>query len=154
MISLNEMRCAILLFASVFCTASTEAKEYVGEEEAIIEVDEAMVAVLNQRDVETWLTYWAEDGSMWPHCAPRVRGKKAIGEYIQGFVSIPTFVVTDDLETVVVADSGELGYVTYSYRIGNPLLEAGKDLSVFRKDKAGYWKLYIDMWSTDNPPCE
>jgi ketosteroid isomerase-like protein len=153
MVTLTEMRCVTLLFVILFCAATTQAKEYIGEEKAIVDVDEAMVAALNQRDVETWLTYWSEDGSMWPHCAPKVIGKAAISEYIQGFVSIPTFVVTHDLETVVVADSGELGYITYSYQIGNPLLEAGKDLSVFRKDETGSWKIYIDMWSTDKPPC-
>ena len=128
--------------------------QFSGEQKLIVEVDEAMLEAANQRDVESWLSHWSEDGAMWPHCEPRVVGKEALREYISGFFSIPTFTVSHDIESVVVADSGDLGYITYSYRIGDPLIEAGKDLSIFRKDSEGNWKIHIDMWSTNEPPCQ
>ena len=53
------------------------------------------------------------------------------------------------LESVVVAQSGDLAYVTYTYEMGNPVAERGKDVSIYRKEPDGSWKLIIDMWSPD-----
>ena len=80
-------------------------------------------------------------------------GKEAIREYIRGYVTLPTFAVAHHIETVVVANSGDLAYATYSYEMGNPVAERGKDLTVYRKDDDGVWKVAIDMWSTDAAPC-
>ena len=68
-------------------------------------------------------------------------------------MTLPTFAVAHHIETVVVANSGDLAYVTYSYEMGNPVAERGKDLTVYRKDGDGAWKVAIDMWSTDTAPC-
>ena len=147
-VRLIAIGCALFLSAQ-----SLQAKEFSSDENAIRGVDANMVAALNARDVDRWLSNFADDGAMWPHCAPRVVGKEAIRQYIGGYVTLPTFAVAHYLETVVVANSGDLAYVTYTYEMGNPVAETGKDLTVYRKDGDGSWKVVIDMWSTDSAPC-
>ena len=76
----------MMAFGSVLLLAawSLQAKEYSSDETAIRGVDADMVAALNDRDVDRWLSNFSDDGAMWPHCAPRVVGKEAIREYIGG----------------------------------------------------------------------
>jgi uncharacterized protein (TIGR02246 family) len=140
--------CALLV-----SSPSLNAKEHSSDENAIRSVDTDMVAALNARDVDRWLSHFAEEGAMWPQCEPRVVGKEAIREYIQAYVTLPTFAVAHHIESVVVADSGDLAYVTYTYEMGEPVAERGKDLTVYRKVGNGSWKVAIDMWNTNAPPC-
>lgn len=140
--------CALLL-----CAGFLQANEFDSDENAIRRVDADMVAALNARDVDRWLSNFGDDSAMWPHCAPRVVGKEAIRQYIGGYVKLPTIAVAHHIETVVVANSGDLAYLTYNYEMGDPVAERGKDLTLYRKDSDGSWKVVIDMWSTDAPPC-
>ena len=125
----------------------------VGDEHVLRRADAELVSALNARDVDRWLTYFADDAAMWPHCEERVIGKDALRNYIQQYVSLPTFKVVHHIETVAVANSGDLAYMTYTYEMGDPVVERGKDLTIYRKVDDGSWKVVIDMWSTDAPPC-
>ena len=120
------------------------------DEQGIRNVDADMVAALNARDVDRWLSHLADDAEMWPPEAERVAGKQTIRDMISGFISSPTYAVTHDIESVVVAESGDIAWVTYSYTMGNPVFTSGKDLTVYRKDD-GEWKMVIDMWSPNEP---
>jgi ketosteroid isomerase-like protein len=91
---------------------------------------------------------------MLPPNGPPVVGKDAIREVLSVFIS-PDFQVRHDMDEVVVSLGGDLSYVSYSYELtftgpeGTPVTEAGKDISIYKKDADGSWKLAIDMWSSN-----
>ena len=114
---------------------------------AIRKVDAEMVSALNARDVDRWLTFFASDAKMLPPDAPAVVGKEAIRKMIAEYLAAAGFAVAHHLESVVVSKGGDLAYVSYSYDMGNPVTETGKDISLYRKESDGSWKLIIDMWS-------
>ena len=136
--------CALVLLCSTFPARASSA-----DEQEIRRIDSELVATLNAREIDKWLSYFADDGEMWPPSAPCVVGKDAIRKMIEGYAATPTFAVAHHLESVVVAQSGDLAYVTYTYEMGNPVAERGKDVSIYRKEPDGSWKLIIDMWSPD-----
>jgi uncharacterized protein (TIGR02246 family) len=111
-----------------------------------------MVAAGNAHDIDAWLAFIADDARMLPPGAPPVVGKDAIRDLVNAFMSAGV-VVTHNLEDVVVSKGGDLAYVSYSYELtftgpeGTPVTETGKDISIYKKDADGSWKLAIDMWS-------
>ena len=129
------------------------------ERAAIQTVDSQMVSALNGRDLERWLSFLADDASMLPPNAPAVTGKSAIRTLLSELMAIPNFEVAHHPGTVEISRSGDLAYVHYSYELtikasaGEAVMQRGKDVSVFKKQSDGSWKLLIDMWSSDEPPA-
>ncbi len=140
----------VLLIAVAGCS-SNEA-DVAADEAAIRQVDRDMVAAGNAHDIDAWLAFIADDARMLPPGAPPVVGKDAIRDLVNAFMSAGV-VVTHNLEDVVVSKGGDLAYVSYSYELtftgpeGTPVTETGKDISIYKKDADGSWKLAIDMWS-------
>ena len=93
-----------------------------------------------------------------PPNAPTVEGKDAIRQFLGGFIAIPSFTVSHHPDTIVVSSGGDLAYLSYAYELtvrdsqGTPVIEKGKDVSVFRKQPDGAWKLVVDIWSPNQPP--
>jgi uncharacterized protein (TIGR02246 family) len=126
------------------------------EEAAVRQVDHDIVVAGNAHDIEGLLECVADDARMLPPNAPPVVGKDAIRDVAAAMLS-PEFEVRHDLDEVVVSRGGDLAYVSYSYELtftgpeGTPVTETGKDISIYKKDASGSWKLAIDMWSSNEP---
>lgn len=124
------------------------------DEDAIRIVDCEMVAALNSRNLEKWLSFLAEEVRMMPPNEPILEGIPAIREIVTELLSLPNFSVThNSADRIVVSDSGDLAYISYSYALtvpdsqGASKTEKGKDISIFQKQSDGSWKLVVDMWS-------
>ena len=154
------MRKLLLLFAlfPLLTLAACAAGEVdvAAEEAAVRQVDRDIVVAGNAHDIEGLLDCLADDARMLPPNGPPVVGKDAIREVLSVFIS-PDFQVRHDLDEVVVSRGGDLAYVSYSYELtftgpeGTPVTEKGKDLSIYKKDAGGPWKLAIDMWTSTEP---
>lgn len=149
---------ATLLIIVAGCTSNDV--DVAADEAAIRQVDHDMVAAGNAHDIDAWLAFVADDARMMPPGAPPIIGKDAIRDLVNEFMSAGVE-VTHNLEDVVVSRGGDLAYVSYSYELtytgpeGTPVTETGKDISIYKKDADGSWKLAIDMWSeneTHSPP--
>ncbi len=147
-----------LFVTAVVATGCAKLPDIAADEASIRKTDSDMVAALNARDVDRWLTFFASDAKMMPPGAPPVAGKEAIRKLIAELMTIPNFAVAHHLESVVVSRSGDLAYVSYSFELtvkdakGQPVTERGKDISVYKKESDGSWKLAVDMWSENQPP--
>jgi len=145
----------LLPLATLAACASGEV-DVAAEEAAVRQVDRAIVAAGNAHDIEGLLDVIADDARMLPPNAPPVVGKNAIRELAGALVS-PDFRVRHDVDEVVVSRGGDLAYVSYAYELtftgpdGTPVTETGKDISIYRKEAGGPWKLVIDMWSSNEP---
>jgi uncharacterized protein (TIGR02246 family) len=152
-IEMRPMPFLVAAAALMVGAGSVRAQDIAADEVAIRSVDTEMAAALNAHNVDRWLTFFASDAKMMPPCAPAAVGKDAIREFISEYVATPGFSVAHHLESVVVSKGGDLAYVSYSYELtvkdaaGKPVAEKGKDISLYRKEPDGSWKLIIDMWS-------
>jgi len=128
----------------------------IADKTAIRELDREMVDALNARDIDRYLSFFADEAIWMPPNSPAVVGKASIRELVSQLLEIPDYTVTHHPHTIKVSISGDLAYLFYVYEFlvkeakGETVIERGKDISVFEKID-GSWKLVIDMWNSDTP---
>lgn len=129
------------------------------EDEATIRsAIEAWAAAAEAKDIDAFVSVYAEDGVVMLGGAPDMSGVEAIRGGIGGLMEDPNFALTFDPDAVVVARSGDMAYelgpysLTLSDADGNPVTEQGRYVVVWGK-RNGEWKVLIDAPLSD-PPAE
>lgn len=124
---------------------------------AILEVERRAREAAEAKDLERYVSFYADDASLfWPG-APMVTGRAAIREFMRAFLSIPAFSLSFETAKVDVSRAGDLAYsygtnkVTLVDPIGNRMKDRGKYLTVYRKQPDGTWKVMADMGNSDLP---
>lgn len=133
------------------------AQNDTNDADALRAADVAWSRSYETKDLEKAVAFCDDQGSLlWPN-TPRVNGKDAITKATANAFAIPGFNLKWHPDQVAVARSGELGYTTGAYTwtfkdaSGNPTLDKGKYLSVWKKQPDGSWKVLLDMFNTDLP---
>jgi ketosteroid isomerase-like protein len=138
----------IASIAGIFLQCSTPATGN-GKEE-IINTDKAFSTLSKEKGMKhAFLQYASEDVVILRENSLPQKGKIAMVERFSTF-SDTGFMLTWEPQFADVAASGELGY---SYGIftsvskdegGNPVIEKGTYVSVWKKDNEGNWKFVLD----------
>ena len=109
------------------------------------------------KDVDTVLSFFADDASVLSPNAPIVTGKEAIRARLSEEYSGPGFAISWQTTKVEVSRSGDLAYSHGTYEVtvnvpeGNPVTDKGKWVTVWEKQPGGTWKVVIDIWNSDGP---
>ncbi len=109
------------------------------------------------KDVDSVLSVFADDASLFPPNAPIVTGKEAIRARVSEWHSGPRVAISWQTTKVEVSRSGDLAYShgTYEETVndpeGNPVTDKGKWVTVWEKQPDGTWKVVADIWNTDQP---
>ncbi len=109
------------------------------------------------KDVDTVLSFFADDASSFPPNASIVTGIEAIRARLSEEYSGPRFAISWQTTKVEVSRSGDLAYshgtheVTVNDPEGNPVTDKGKWVTVWEKQPDGTWKVVVDIWNTDQP---
>jgi uncharacterized protein (TIGR02246 family) len=118
----------------------------------------AWVKDAGSKDVDKFLSYYADDATVLFPNAPAISGKADIRAALQPMFSDPNFAIQFGPTKVDVAKDGDLGYTqgTYSMLMTDPKTKAstmdrGKYLTIFKKQADGSWKSVEDMISSDMP---
>lgn len=134
---------------------AVEAADLAGEMNALgQEVDRAIVA----GDLETGLSFYADDAILLPNYGEKLAGKKAIRERMLADrakgVRIQSF-------TGLVDHAWECGGMvytvgTYAMSVGRPGTERpigdrGKFITIWRRESSGQLRIVYDIWNTDIP---
>jgi ketosteroid isomerase-like protein len=124
---------------------------------AIKDVETNWVKTAATKDVDAFVTYYADDASVLMPNAPLFTGKPAIKESLKPLMSDPNFSVTFMPTRVEVSKSGDLGFTQGPYKMtfsdlrGNKFEDEGKYLTVWRKLPDGSWKAVEDTFMSDLP---
>jgi uncharacterized protein (TIGR02246 family) len=124
---------------------------------AIKDVETAWVKTAATKDVDAFVTYYADDASVLMPNAPLFTGKPAIKESLKPLMTDPNFSLTFMATKVDVSKSGDMGYTQGPYKMsfsdqrGNKFEDEGKYLTVFRKQADGTWKSVEDTFMSDLP---
>jgi ketosteroid isomerase-like protein len=144
-------RTAILLvMAAVACTARADLD---AERGAIAVADSAWLSAVQAGDIDSALSFWAEDARVVaPGEAPYV-GRDAIRQMLLDGLATPGFSVTWETTDIVVAPSGEFAYSfgTSAFTVPSPdgalaTLE-GQGVVVWRRGDDGRWRCVVDIWN-------
>jgi uncharacterized protein (TIGR02246 family) len=144
-------RSAILLvIAAVACGPRAD----LDAERAAIEVaDRAWLAAAQAGDVDSTLSFWAEDARVIGPGEPPIIGRDAIRQMLLDGLATPGFSVTWETADIVVAPSGDFAYSfgTNAFTVPSPdgglaTLE-GQAVVVWRKGDDGRWRCVVDIWN-------
>jgi uncharacterized protein (TIGR02246 family) len=126
-------------------------------EAAIRAADAAGLKAAQAKDVAGATANYADDASWLPPNAPIVQGKEAIRNAWAQFLSIPGLKIDWQIIKVDVSQAGDMAYTLYKYNMtmagpnGSPINDRGKDMSVWKKQSDGAWKMVADTFNSDLP---
>lgn len=126
------------------------------DENAIRQADLDWSKAAAGKDIEKVLSYYAEDGAVYPPNAPMAAGKPAIRVAWTGMINLPGFGISWAPSRVEAAKSGDVGWSTGTYNLtlnvpGTPANDHGKYVVVWKKQSDGNWKVVADIFNSDVP---
>jgi uncharacterized protein (TIGR02246 family) len=151
-----------LVFLLCF-TFSCQQAEEVAEEpvvdisadvEAINEIWNQYATAMNTGDFDLWISLWEDDGIQMPPDAPAVFGKEQIR--IVNEKKFEPFEVNVTINNEEVQIEGDLafsrgtGTISLTPKAGGETISMiGKYLTILKKQKDGFWKIYCDCFNFD-----
>jgi uncharacterized protein (TIGR02246 family) len=158
-------RCALIIVLSVWalvgCAKPGPSASGVGATAATRSAVEAATAAFHQalrtNDVETFLSYVAEDVLLMPPGEAVVRGKDAMRAWYEGFLSHyrTSSLILSDRE-VLVGDGWAVELGTYEWGLapvngGDPVLDRGNYMQVWKPQPDGRWQFLREIWNSSLP---
>ena len=147
--------CLIVILTG--CMNMTPHDTSEADKKAIKDVESAWVKTASGKDIDAFVSYYADDAQLLMPNAPLFTGKPAIKEALKPMMADPNFSITFMSTRVEVSKSGDLGYtqgpykMTFSDQRGNKFEDEGKYLTVFHKLADGSWKAVEDTFMSDLP---
>jgi len=130
----------------------------VNESEALMQADRDFDKATAETGVEGWVSYFAEDGQMFPAGAEMVSGRQAIREAMAPAFGNPEFSLRWQPLGADVSRGGDLGYTYGTYVAkgpgpqGNVVERHGKYVSIWKKQADGSWKVVVDIGNSSPAP--
>jgi uncharacterized protein (TIGR02246 family) len=125
--------------------------------QAVRELEREAREAAEAKDLDRYVSFYADDAVLfWPG-APMVRGRAGIREFMQAYLSMPTFSLSFETAEVHVSRAGDLAYSYGTNRVslvgpnGEHVKDRGKYLTIYRKQPDGTWKVVADMGNSDLP---
>lgn len=116
-------------------------------EDVLLEMDLQFARDAKTKGLEGWLSYFADDATIFPSGLPVISGIEDIRKYYEKTAFDPRNLSWKP-EKGEMSDSGDLGF-TYGYwEIRNEqgkIRSKGKYLTVWRKNSEGNWKVVADI---------
>ena len=123
------------------------------ERAAIMAADNAWLAAAQGGDVDSTLSFWAEDAHVIAPGQPPYVGRDAIRQMLIDGYNTPGFSVSWETTDIVVAPSGNVAYsfgtnvFTIPMPDGDLASLEGQGVVVWRKGDDGRWRCAVDIWN-------
>jgi uncharacterized protein (TIGR02246 family) len=109
------------------------------------------------KDLDRYVSFYADDAILlWPG-APIVIGRAAIRKFMQVFFSMPDFSLSFETVHAEVSLAGDFAYTCGTNNVtlvdlnGKRIKDSGKYLTLYKKQSGGTWKVVADMGNSDLP---
>ncbi|MFL5398871.1 MAG: YybH family protein [Myxococcales bacterium] len=133
------------------------------ERKALMDADAQFARDTAARGVEGWVSWFTDDGTMYPPARDAIEGRAAIREQMgdlydprsgQGGLRLDWQPIRAE-----VSESGELGWTTGTSKVVTTAgMRQGRYITVWRKQADGSWKVWADLGNlgqlnpTQRPP--
>jgi ketosteroid isomerase-like protein len=152
--SILILSCLLLINSSVF-SQDTDLKAKMQE------MNNTMVKAMLADDMETSLSFYADDAISLPSYEPMIKGKAAIKEHAKKSHEAGFKMNDMTLNTMDAWSDGGLAFEIGTYTVsmtmpGMPdaVNDKGKYLTVWQKQTDGSWKIKAETWNSDNNPWQ
>ncbi|MBD3615178.1 MAG: nuclear transport factor 2 family protein [Gracilimonas sp.] len=125
------------------------------ETQKLMQLSREWSEVASTGNIDSLMTYWADDAVMMPPDQPPLRGKEAIRSFIEASGQVPGFEVSWEPLSAHISNDGSMAYLieknqmAFNDSLGSRVVENNKVVTVWRKNEDGSWKNVIDMWNSD-----
>ncbi len=118
--------------------------------QAIEKMTAEFVDAYNRGDAAAIAAGYIEDCAVLAPNQPAVRGRQAIEALFKGIIE--EIGGTHSIETVEMADAGDLAYQWATYSLGGgEVSDAGKFVEIYSRQADGSWKIRLSIYNSDNP---
>jgi len=151
------MCCVALLGLTWGCAKQTVPDTREADERAVRESEIEASKALAAKDLESFISFFADDASGFYPNTPIITGKDAIRQSWKTVLALPGFAMSFQIVKVEVSRSGDLayGHGTYTRTMndatGKPVTDEGKYVIVYKKQPDGKWKVVADIGNSDLP---
>jgi ketosteroid isomerase-like protein len=127
------------------------------EEAAIRLADSYWVKAAQSKQVDAWMTFYADDAVVLPPNERMATDKDSIRKSVGELLGLPGLSLSWEPTNVEVARSGDLAYLYGAYVLtsndakGKPVTDHGKNVEIWKKQGDGHWKCIVDTWNSDLP---
>lgn len=149
---------AILLlcaFPTVFAASKSSVE---ADKKALLKAEADFEKAREEKGLEGWLSFFADDTIDLPTGLPIANGKEAMRKRLEARWDKNVHLKWQPVR-VDVAQSGGLGYTAGNWqisvldkRVNKRVLITGKYLTVWKKQKDGSWKVVADLGNQDPVP--
>lgn len=157
---MSTWKCIVAVLALV-CAGCQQQQPVVNletEKKTILEMEAAWAKAGAAKDLDAFVSYYAEDAAVLEPNKPAHNGKAAIKAGLGELFALPGMSLDFKSTKVEVAASGEMAWSTGGYTLsfqdpkGATMSDRGKFVTVFAKQADGQWRVVADMFSSDLPP--
>lgn len=149
----NGLRLMAIVLASVAVQSCGGSKVVTrpDEEAAIRRTDAAWLAATAAHDVDSAVSFWADDATIMSPGTPPVVGKDAIRKYVTDSFAMPGFSISWKTNKIEVSQSGDLAYSTGTSQVsfngpdGKVVTQNGNSAAVWKKEPDRSWKCIVDI---------
>jgi ketosteroid isomerase-like protein len=126
------------------------AAAFAAREDVLIQADKDFARVTAERGADGFLSFFADDATILPKSGAPLTGKTALGDAFRGAWSQPGYALAWTPLKAEMARGGDIGYTYGTYERkrlvdGKPVVETGKYVTVWKRQKDGGWKVILDM---------
>jgi uncharacterized protein (TIGR02246 family) len=153
----NVLTAAILAITSG-AAASDPSARVTDAQSRVREADAARCAAMRTRDLDRFSSLLSDDVAFFADQMPVARGPAAVRELLAAFFDPRGPAMRCEPRTVEVSRSGDLAYVTGTSDVTgteaerSPTAGHGKYVTIWRRDRAGKWKLILAIGNAEPRP--
>ena len=148
---------ALFIAIAMFFNVSAPAASRKADANTLHQLEADFMKAAAEKGSQGYMSYYAEDAVELPNGVDAIRGKEDIAKTM-GFLDQKDNSLTWAPDYSEMAASGDLGYTygTYEFRTkgkdGKPVVDHGKYMTVWKKQKDGSWRVALDMGNSSPSP--
>ena len=142
-----------LSLLTLACSRAPAPPDLEAENAILMQTSRDWAASVATGNVDSMLSFWADDALVLPPDQPSVVGKTAIRGYVSGMLAIPGFTITWEPEQATLSPNGDMAYLierssaSFTDSTGTRVTQLGRAVTIWRKNAEGRWKCVVDTWN-------
>ena len=152
-----SLRLSVVLavFTGVVSLGAAQTSRQSADQNEIRKADTAWSHAAETKDLDKFVSFYADDASAFPFNAPVANGKEQIRQLWSQLMSKPGFGLSFQPTKIEVSKSGDMAYETGTFELklndpqGNATSIPGKYVVASKKQPNREWKAAADIFNTD-----
>jgi ketosteroid isomerase-like protein len=150
-----RMSIVLAVFTAALNLGFAQMSERSGDESEIRKADTAWSHAAETKDLDKFVSFYADDASAFPFNAPIANGKEQIRQLWSHWMSKPGFGLNFKPTKIEVSNSGDMAYETGTFELklndpqANPMSIPGKYMVAWKKQPNREWKAVADIFNAD-----